>query len=279
MSRTRVMGVVAGGAVAIGFGVMETTAGRRMSRRITRSLIRKARYQSGRLEGFRYRLAGRRPDPLVDGPALADRVRSELGPLEHRLDVPRVHVQAQGHKVLLHGDVATEAQAAQIVEATRAIPGVDDVQSHLHVGMFAGDSRPSEGARHPAASRALLSTLAAAHGAGVPEGGERPAVEAVLSTFASVLPFGERQHVLGHLPEDLRALVQPPRPRWLAHRRVRRMSEFAKAALPLYEPSVRETVVTSVLGALRDLVPEEVGDVSAVLPGELRDLWKTAIPL
>jgi len=42
---------------------------------------------------------------------------------------------------------------------------------------------------------------------------------------------------------------------------------------------MRETIIESVLGAVRDLVPEEAADVAAVLPGELRDLWKTAIPL
>lgn len=279
MNRTRVVGVVAGGALAAGVGMLETVAGRRLSRKLARTVSRTARYQSGRLEGLRYRVAGRRPNPDVDEHVLADRVRSVLGPLEHRLDVPRVHVQAHDHQVLLHGEVATEEQARKIVEATRAIPGVNEVLSHLHVGLFAGDSRPSEGERHPAPSAGLLSVLAAAHGAGVPEGSERAAVRAVLSSFSSLLPPGERRHVIGHLPMDLRRLAEPPRPRWLAHRHVRRIEDFALDALPNYEHSMREAIVESVLGALRDLVPEEVTDVAAVLPGELRDLWKTAIPL
>lgn len=279
MSRARVVEVVAGGALAIGVCLRETVAGRRLSRKLARTVSRTARYQRGRLEGLRYRMAGRRPNPDVDEHVLADRVRSVLGPLEHRLDIPRVHVQAHDHEVLLHGEVATEQQAREIVEASRAVPGVGKVLSRLHVGLFAGDSRPSEGEKHSAPSAGLLSVLAAAHGAGVPEGSERAAVRGVLSSFSSLLPPGERRHVLGHLPLDLRPLAEPPRPRWLAHRHVRRIEEFAVDALPNYEASMRHTIVESVLGALRDLVPEEVTDVAAVLPGELRDLWKTAIPL
>lgn len=279
MGRVRFVGLVAGGVLAVGVGLLETAAGRRFSRRLARTLSRTARYQSGRLDGLRYRMAGRKPNPDVDERVLADRVRSVLGPLEHRLDVPRVHVMAHDHEVLLHGEVATEEQARRILEATRAIPGVGKVVSRLHVGLFAGDSRPSEGARHPAPSAGLTSVLAAAHGAGVPEGSERAAVRAVVSSFACLLPPGERRHVLGHLPEDLRRLAEPPRPRWLPHRHVRRIEDFALGALPSYEPSMREAIVESVLGAVRDLVPEEVADVAAVLPRELRDLWKTAIPL
>ena len=273
------MGLVGAGALAIGVGVLETVGGRRFSRKLARAVSREARYQSGRLKGLRYRIARRRPNPDVDDRVLADRVRSVLGPLEHRLDVPRVHVQAQGHDLLLHGDVASEEQATKIVEAARSVTGVREVKSHMHVGLFEGDSRPSEGAKHPAPSAGLTSALAAAHGAGVPEGSERAAARSVLSTFSSVLPSGERRHVLGHLPEDLRELAAPPRQSRQAHRHVRRFEDFALVALPSYEPSMRETIIESVLGAVRDLVPEEAADVAAVLPGELRDLWKTAIPL
>jgi uncharacterized protein (DUF2267 family) len=51
------------------------------------------------------------------------------------------------------------------------------------------------------------------------------------------------------------------------------------AALPLVAPDERETIVESVIGALRDLVPEEAVDIAAVLPSDLRTLWKVAVPL
>ena len=145
MKRSRVLGVLAAGVLAVGVTALETVAGRRFSRKLADAVIRTARYQSGRLEGFRYRLAGRHPDPTVEDRVLADRVRSVLGPLEHRLDIPRVHVMAEGHNVLLHGDVASEEQVETLVEVVGQIPGVQGVKSHLHVGLFPGDTRPSEG--------------------------------------------------------------------------------------------------------------------------------------
>ncbi|HAM02592.1 MAG TPA: hypothetical protein DCQ30_10275 [Acidimicrobiaceae bacterium] len=112
-------------------------------------LARTARYQGGRIEGFRYRLAGRHPDPAVTDGVLADRIRSTLGPLEHRLDIPRIHVLACGHDVMLHGDVDDARHARELVAAVAAVPGVAHVDSHLRVGLIPGDSRPSEGgARH-----------------------------------------------------------------------------------------------------------------------------------
>ena len=99
----------------------------------------------GRFEGSMYRLFGRRPDPNVDDATLADRVRSQLGPIEKRLDVPRVHVMVDNHIVHLHGDVEWPHEAATIVEAARHVAGVEQVDSHLHLGLLRSDTRPSEG--------------------------------------------------------------------------------------------------------------------------------------
>ena len=99
----------------------------------------------GRWHGVLYRLVGRRPDPNVDDHTLADRVRSVLGPIEKRLDVPRVHVMVENHVVLLHGDVEWPHEAATIARAARQVSGVLDVQSHLHIGMLRSDTRPSTG--------------------------------------------------------------------------------------------------------------------------------------
>lgn len=279
MSRTRVLGVVVAGAVALGVTALETVAGRRFSRRVARAVTRTARHQSGRLAGVRYRLAGGQPDPTVQDRVLADRVRSTLGPLEHRLDIPRVHVMADGHTVLLHGDVASDGQVETLVEAATRIPGVHRVESHLHVGFVPGDTRPSAGAEHHAPSRALTAVLAAAHGGGAPAGSERSAARSVLSTFVAQLPPEQRRHFLCHLPEDLRALAEEPRPKGAGRPHVRRLDDFVSAVgLPPAEREQHESIIDSVLGAVRELVPEEAFDVAAVLAPELRQLWKTAIP-
>ena len=99
--------------------------------------------------GILYRLAGRKPDPDVADDVLADRIRSSLGPLEKRLDVPRVHVMVEDHVALLHGDVPDVCDAAAIEHAVMRVSGVDGVESHLHAGLLVGDTRPSEGAAVP----------------------------------------------------------------------------------------------------------------------------------
>jgi hypothetical protein len=101
----------------------------------------------GRFRGLLYRLFGRQPDPDVDDLTLADRVRSALGPVEKRLDLPHVHVLVENHVVLLHGDVQWPHEAATLEEAARRVSGVRAVESHLHTGMLPSDTRPSEG-RH-----------------------------------------------------------------------------------------------------------------------------------
>jgi len=273
-SMVRALGVV---GLAIGVASVETILGRRLSRKLARAVTRAARYQSGRLAGLRYRLSGRHPNPVVGDKVLADRVRSMLGGLEHRLDIPRVHVEVENHHVLLHGDVSSNDQAEAIVETTRVVPGVLGVTSHLHVGLLPGDTRPSEGA-HAAPSAALSRVLDAAHNGGASEGSERACARSVLSTFAALLPEGERRHVLTHLPTDLRVLTEPLRPGWGAHRHLRRLDEFTRAALPNIGPGQRQAIVESVIGALYELVPEESFDVAAVLPKELRPLWKVPVP-
>jgi uncharacterized protein (DUF2267 family) len=39
-----------------------------------------------------------------------------------------------------------------------------------------------------------------------------------------------------------------------------------------------DAIAESVLGQLRELVPEEVVDVAAVLPDDLRRFWLSAVP-
>jgi hypothetical protein len=95
----------------------------------------------------RYRVLGCRPDPEVDDHVLADRIRSELGPVRKQLDLPHVHVTVHRHVAILHGDVGWARDAATITRRVRDVSGVRDVDSRLHVGLLKGDTRPSESRR------------------------------------------------------------------------------------------------------------------------------------
>lgn len=136
--------MLAGGAVVVRRGApLNKVAGRFIS-----DAGRRLRYLSGRLEGLSYALEGRHPDPNVVDNVLADRIRSQLGGLEKRRDLPHIHVMVEDHVVLLHGEVPTKADADAIERAVGAVSGVKAVKSHLHVGLIDGDTRPSEGRAH-----------------------------------------------------------------------------------------------------------------------------------
>ena len=185
----------------------------------------------GPWQGVRYRLRGEHPDAEVSDLVLADRVRSSLGPLEKQLDMPRVHVMVDDHVVLLHGDAPGEAEARAIEKACIEISGVAGVESYLHVGLLPSDSRPSEGRAHPAPSTARKRLVAAAVAGGVDPGAAGLAVRAVLATFAARLPDGERQHLLAHLPDDVRGLADPPRRHGDRPSRVRTTPELVHEVL------------------------------------------------
>lgn len=254
------------------------TKSRKALRRRTDKLTRDLRDWSNRLEGVSSRLSGHQPDPNVSDGMLADRIRSSLGRLEAELDLPHVHVMVQDRIALLHGDVATEEDATQIEQATASVPDVTGVESYLHIGLIRGDTRPSEGRNHPKQSDALIRLLDAVTSMGIDDRTARPMVRAVLSAFMERLPKGERSHVVSHLPADVRDLAAVPR-------RIRMSASHARTVPELLATTVSGGLVPSeqavavleaVVQVLRDLVPEESEDVSAVLPGELRELWQRA---
>jgi osmotically-inducible protein OsmY len=136
-----------GGAVAVG-GIVALRPGthaNKAAHRYVTDATRRLHYLAGRMQGVTYRLARRHPDPDVDDNVLADRIRSQLGGLEKRRDLPHVHVMVEKHVALLHGDVATQADADAIEEAVNNVSGVQGVRSHLHIGLIPGDTRPSQG--------------------------------------------------------------------------------------------------------------------------------------
>lgn len=243
------------------------------------SLIRLAR-RPGRWQGVRYRLLGQRPDPNVDGATLADRIRSELGPLEKRLDLPRVHVMVEDHVALLHGEVGWPHEAAAVEQAVGQVSGVRGVESYLHTGLLSSDVRPSKGRGvTPPPSEAKLQLLVAARSAGAGEARAAETVRATLAVLAERMPSGEREQLLGHLPEDVRSMSRPPRRAGAAPARVRTVRELIAAVVSEVDDATEgraTAIVAAVVAEIRRLVPEETDDVAAVLPHELRDLWRGA---
>jgi uncharacterized protein (DUF2267 family) len=249
-------------------------------RAVARWARRKARYLEGSLEGLAYRWEGRRPDEEVTDVLLADRVRSMLGPLEKRRDLPHVHVMAEGHTVLLHGEVPGAGDAEAVERAVALMPGVHAVRSFLHVGLLPGDTRPSEGRAEPTPSKAYERLVGAAGAAlGDPAAG-RYAARAILSVFAGRLPDGARRHLLTHLPDDARALCQARLRQWQPPEQVDTLGDFAIAVAPFGRTTAPDEVtraIVAVIGELARLVPEETDDVAAVLPDELRAAWRGAV--
>jgi uncharacterized protein (DUF2267 family) len=237
---------------------------------------RRLRYLGGRLQGSGYLLRGRHPDPEVIDNVLADRIRSSLGALEKRLDLPHIHVMVDDHVALLHGEVTCDADVDKLTEAVAAVSGVVGVESYLHVGLTSGDTRPSAGrAVHPP-SEALQRLLDAATDSGVPPDSASAVVRVILAIFADRLPRDEQDHVAAHLPADVRSLFTPPRRtrHEAPPRSVQELVARIAAATGELPSDTAEQVTAAVLENLRTLVPEEAADVGAVLPPELRDLWQ-----
>ncbi len=270
------VGLATGVVAIVAAATPETSIGR-SARKLARRLERRGRYVVGMMPGVAYRLAGRRPNPDVSDDILADRIRSAIGPVEKSLDVPRVHVMVEDHVAIVHGDIPEPSDAHAITHAIMQVSGVRGVESHLHAGLIDGDTRPSESswAGQPA-SNALKTLVAAAEHSGA----HRPyeAIHAVLCGFADRLPDDEREHFFSHLPADVRALAGPPH-RHGEKPRVRTLEQLVATAMAEggVDPDRATEITTAILRTLRELVPEEAGDVAAVLPSELRVVWDRTI--
>jgi uncharacterized protein (DUF2267 family) len=253
------------------------TTPRRSAARHWRAARRQSRHVRGVLEGARYRLAGRGPDPLAGDDVLAERVRATLGPVQKRLDLPRAHVMVTDHVATLHGEVGTTAEAFSLAGAAGTVPGVMAVRSRLHVGPLPGQARPSQGRlRQRAPSEPLRLLLDAAARAGVGTDLAPAAVRAVVEAFAACLPAHERRRLLAGLPRDLRRLAAPRHPcRW-TEQPADLVSCVAETS-GLGDLVRAEEVTVAVLAALADVLrPAEADRVELALGSDLRWLWELA---
>lgn len=248
--------------------LIATPRGRRLARRLTHRTAARGRHAAGRIRGLRYRIRHRGPSDDVSDAVLVQRIRSSLGPLQKRLDLPHLHVTSCDRNVTLHGVADTAAQAQQLEDAVRTVPGVRGLENRLHLGLTLADTRPSEG-RVPADSAMHRELQRAAHELGLDTGD----AVTVLDVFLHRLPRGERDHVLTHLPADVRSSIGGAAPA-----DVGRISDEAdlvdavatSGAIP---HDRADQLIRAVLAVLRNRVPEEADDVQAVLPTGLKPLW------
>ena len=266
---------VAAGAIGVVAIVAPDSTLGRSTRRLAARFARDLRYVAASAPGVVYRLSGRQPDPGVSDDILADRIRSAIGPVEHHLDMPRVHVTVEDHVAILHGEVPDERSAAAVEHAVMRVSGVRGVVSHLHAHLIPNDTRPSEGQRHVPRSDARLALVDSARCAGAHD--PEAAVHAVLCGFLDRIPAGELEHVLTHLPADVRELAGPPRHLGERPTRLKTIPQLVAAVTAErgVEHEHAEAITRAVIATLRDLVPEEQRDIAAVLPAELRTFWVT----
>jgi uncharacterized protein (DUF2267 family) len=216
----------------------------------------------------------------VSDTVLDNRVRSSFGPVEKRLDMPRVHVTVEDHIARLHGDLPSARRAQSVERAVLHTAGLRGVESYLHVAPIPAGACPSAGRAHPAASHAHKRLIEAAYNAGAPAETAPRVVRAALAFLADRVPAEEFDQLASHLPGDVRALCVAPGRRGARPKRVRKVHELVAGlatATDRLPPDQAEHAIESVLGTLRDLVPEEDLDIAAVLPQELRDFWLGAM--
>jgi len=187
-----------------------------------------------------------------------------------------VHVMVHEGVATLHGEVGTVHEAREIEDAVSCVSGVRSVISYIHVGLFAGSTRPSEGRKHHAPSDAWHVLMCAVEGEGVAPSAAPHLVRAVLATLCDRLPKTEREQFLLHLPADVRKLGAPLRGNGSGNGHVRSPGAFAGSVARLggISPRTAEKISTVVIGELKSLVPEEASDVAASLPAELRTFWE-----
>jgi hypothetical protein len=115
-------------------------------RRVERERERVRRYEEGVVEGLAH--VGGPAHPPVDDHALADRVKSALGP---QLHLDRVSIDVTDSIVELRGELDGQETIDELVLRVRTVPGVLGVVSLLHLP---GQPAPNKAAALDASRRA-----------------------------------------------------------------------------------------------------------------------------
>ncbi len=205
---------------------------------------------------------------------LADHVRSLMGTMVKQMDLPRIHVMAEGSRVLLHGDVVTTEDAERIEQFVIGLDDVDSVESHLHVGLLPSDTRPSKAV--PEQSKMMAALLDAPVAIGIEEGAPSScAAWGALSAILEQIPPNERRHIIAHFPNDVVTFIKPRR--HLGDEGIHWKTELALDAAAAIRGGITladaRVLVPLIIGVLRVFVPEEDHDVQASLHTHLKELW------
>jgi uncharacterized protein (DUF2267 family) len=211
--------------------------------------------------------------PHLSDADLADVVRSRLGELIKHLDLPRLHVMCEGHVVLLHGDVDSDSHLVHILEVVAAMPEVVSVESYVHVGLIKSDVRPSQATTPSSKMFQLLHS--AVRRTKIGEHAVDATIAGVLVALFDLVDAGEQRHLLSHLPNDVKALVEPA---LLRHQPVTVHTppelEIAAAFQAGASLASAVTLLPAFIAILRHLVPEEDHDVQLVLNSAMRAYWQ-----
>lgn len=214
---------------------------------------------------------------LAENADLADRIKSLLGPLTKTLDLPHIHVMAEGKRILLHGDVGTKWDAEKIEDTVADMAGVEAVESHLHVGLLNSDTRPSEAA--PERSTMMSDLFDAAASVDICGNPAQAAVWGTLIAILEQIPPESRRHVSNHFPADVRTLLFPRR--HLGDERTHWTTVLALDASAALRGGMRlesaEVLVPLVIGVLRKYIPEEDHAIHAILNTHLKELWQSSV--
>jgi osmotically-inducible protein OsmY len=104
-----------------------------MARKGRAGIEKQARFREGQVEGLAHEVSTRgRSEPAVDDIEIKDRVESQVF---GRRGFPkgRINAEVVNGRLILNGELDSQAQIEDVIAEVSSVPGVIDVQSNLHV--------------------------------------------------------------------------------------------------------------------------------------------------